>query len=703
MIIEDEELRMLFRAESDEHIQKLEEGLLRLESNPADIANLEHLFREAHCLKGAAGMLGVSEVEKVAHRFEDALGAAKRQEEPVTAGSIGRMCSALDALRLLVTQAVTGEPSGVDADQVIAQLDGHDPPSTVGVPAETRISQKPASAIYKIDTIRVEPQKLDALMMQTSELMVMKTRLSHRAIQAERIVEMCEEWSRSRRHDRPEEFSSLLYQLADDIREDGARLEFCSTRLEESVRAVRLLPLSTIFNMFPRVVRDIAIDQQKEVQIVIDGDRIAVDKRILEEIKDPLMHLIRNAVDHGIELPSERRSRAKAPIGTIRIVAVQKGSRIVLEITDDGQGLSLDAIKATARKRGVASQEELDRMTIKDIQALIFMPGFSTSAVVTDISGRGIGMDVVRTSIERLKGSISFESVPGQGCTFRIQLPATLATSHILLVVLKSEYYALPMEYIHSTRLVAAEDIFTLEGRGTILIDGLPVAIVPLIDILELRTVGSQPPSGVGKLLSCVVVEIGQERLALIVDELLDEQEVVVRPLGCLLKRVRNVSGAAILVSGSVCTVLNPTELIESARSKVFEVASRVDAVKEQVKEIILLVEDSITTRTWEKRGLEAAGYTVVTAVDGLDALEKLNEQSFDGIVSDVQMPRMDGLALTSRIRQNTKFKEIPIVLVTSLADKADRKRGIDAGANAYIPKQTFNSKLLIETLKRVM
>jgi two-component system, chemotaxis family, sensor kinase CheA len=695
MIIEDEELRTLFKAESDEHLRSLEAGLLRLEVTPGDSSILDELFREAHSLKGAAGMLGVSDVEKVAHRFEDALGAARNTQSQLSSDAIGRLCRVLDSIGALVAEVVTGKPSGVILDRLLAEIEDQDSP---GDGQETPVAI-PAS--LQIDTIRVEPQKLDALMMQAAELMVDRTRITHRAAQADRLLELWEEWTRSNTKERRDEFASKLYELRDEIHQDGMRLDFSAGRIEESVRAIRLLPLSTVFNMFPRMVRDIAKGQQKEVRLVIQGERISADKRLLEELKDPLMHMIRNAVDHGIESPSERGRAGKAAVGTIRLTASQKGSSIVIEITDDGRGLGAVRIGASAVKRGIVSAADLERMTEHDTQSLIFMPGFSTSATITDISGRGVGMDVVRTSLERLKGTVSFESSPGVGSSFRVTLPATLATSRVLLVDVSSHLCALPFEHIHSTCFIASEDIFTLKGRESVRIDGRAVSLVALADLLQLKQ-----PYGLraGQARSCVVIAAGQDLLAVVADELLDEQEVVVRPFGSILNRVRNVSGGAILATGAVCTVLNPLDLVESARSGIHTNA-RVPtaAAPEKAREVILLVEDSITTRTWEKRGLEAAGYEVITAVDGLDALQKLAQHSFNAVVSDVQMPNMDGLTLTDRIRKDKKLEELPVILVTSLADDSDKRRGVEAGASAYIPKQAFNQGLLVETLRRLI
>jgi two-component system chemotaxis sensor kinase CheA len=412
------------------------------------------------------------------------------------------------------------------------------------------------------------------------------------------------------------------------------------------------------------------------------------------------MHMIRNAVDHGIESPAEREIRGKPRVGTIRLSAARQGSSVVVELTDDGRGLDDESIKKAAVKRGFVRAEELSRWTERDIQSLIFAPGFSTSAVITDISGRGVGMDVVRINVERLKGTIVVESIPGKGCTVRIQLPATLVTSRVLIVNVQGGAYALPLEYIQSTCFLNSENVFTIEGRPSLRVDDHPVSVARLCDLLEFET------STAGAVVAnhrqpCVILSSGRELLAVIVDELLDVQEVIMKTHGGLLKRVRNVAGSAILATGAVCTVLNPSDLIRSGCKRPLQ--SPPFAAHETVKQTVLLVEDSITTRTWEKRALESAGYEVVTAVDGVEALQKLEVHALHAIVSDIQMPNMDGLTLTEKIRQNKKHKEVPVILVTSLADDSDRKRGIEAGANAYITKPAFDQRLLIETLKRLV
>jgi two-component system chemotaxis sensor kinase CheA len=377
----------------------------------------------------------------------------------------------------------------------------------------------------------------------------------------------------------------------------------------------------------------------------------------------------------------------------------------VVEITDDGRGLDEDAIKRTALKRRVLREEELVPMTREQLQMLIFAPGFSTSALVTDVSGRGVGLDVVRANVEGLHGTVQVQSSPGRGCTFRLQMPLTLATTRVLLVQVAGQSFALPVEYLQGSRLVAPHEVFTIEGRNTILTEGQPVSVANLADILELNPV--RPIAGaygapIKNLLPCIILSLGEERLGLFVEALLDEQEVILQPLGALLQRVRNVAGSTILGTGEVCMILNPQDLMKTVQ-KTPATMARAETEEVVRRQVILLAEDSITTRTQEKRIIESAGYEVITAVDGLDAFNKLSTRAFDGVVSDVEMPNLDGLSLTAKIRQDAKYEELPIILVTSLASEEDRRRGIEVGANAYISKGAFEQKVLLDTLRRLV
>ncbi|MEG4110471.1 MULTISPECIES: hybrid sensor histidine kinase/response regulator [unclassified Microcoleus] len=829
-MIEDQELRDVFKVASQEHLQKLDDGLLYLEQHPSDLGKLEQLLRETHSLKGDAGMLGVKDVASLAHQMEHILGDLKRGETQLNSDISDRLSQGLEAMRKLVNEAVTGEDSGVNTFYILASMMGastepqpaasivdasssqvpEEPlvkpqftePATQELETNVETSQvlnleknssflqlqskpeflvetlnlpapsEPATASasqstvtasstssYRIETIRVATQNLDDLMTQAGELTVTKTRLGHRVAEIEQITTLWEEWSREyfvtrltvdrmqinengikangkfsqlqdyyqRTEERLESLGTLVNHLKNRVYEDTARLELIAEALESGIRTLRLLPLSTIFNLFPRTVRDLAKREGKEVALVIEGGETTADKRILEEMKDPLMHMIRNSIDHGIETVEERKKLGKPPVATLRIKGYNIASNIIIEVADDGRGLNLESIQQTAVKRNICTVEKLAEMTENQIQSLIFTPGFSTKKFVTEVSGRGVGLDVVRTNVEALKGSIQVESLPGGGCTFRLQISTSLATANVLIVIVEDIPYALPVEFVDTAQQVSQSEIFAIEGKETILSNGQPLSVAHLTDLLELNNrqgwqknrylrqeSGSEDLrknqnyflNSTSSKMPCIVLKVGEERLGLFVDALIDEQDVVMKPQSQLLKRVRNVSGATILGTGEVCMVLNPHDLIKSVRQ---QVSSRmVPGARSQLetasrKQVILLAEDSIATRTQEKRILEGAGYEVVTAVDGLDAFHKLKTRNFDAVISDIQMPNLDGLALTIKIREQKEYSELPIILVTSLASDEDRKRGADAGANAYIPKGTFNQDVLVDTLKRLV
>ncbi|MEG4006712.1 hybrid sensor histidine kinase/response regulator [Microcoleus sp. Pol11C1] len=829
-MIEDQELRDVFKVASQEHLQKLDDGLLYLEQHPSDLGKLEQLLRETHSLKGDAGMLGVKDVVSLAHQMEHILGDIKRGETQLNSDISDRLSQGLEAMRKLVNEAVTGEDSGVNTFYILASMMGAstEPQPAASIvdasssqvpeqplvepqftepatqeletnvetsqvlnleknssflplqskpeflveaqnlpapsePATASASQSAATASlassYRIETIRVATQNLDDLMTQAGELTVTKTRLGHRVAEIEKITTLWEEWSREyfvtrltvdrmqidengikangkfsqlqdyyqRTEERLESLGTLVNHLKNRVYEDTARLELIAEALESGIRTLRLLPLSTIFNLFPRTVRDLAKREGKEVALVIEGGETTADKRILEEMKDPLMHMIRNSIDHGIETVEERKKLGKPPVATLRIKGYNMASNIIIEVADDGRGLNLESIEQTAVKRNICTIEKLAEMTDHQIQSLIFTPGFSTKKFVTEVSGRGVGLDVVRTNVEALKGSIQVESLPGKGCTFRLQISTSLATANVLIVIVEDIPYALPVEFVDTAQQVSQSEIFAIEGKETILSNGQPLSVAHLTDLLELNNrqgwqknrylrqeSGSEALrknqnyflNSTSSKMPCIVLKVGEERLGLFVDALIDEQDVVMKPQSQLLKRVRNVSGATILGTGEVCMVLNPHDLIKSVRQ---QVSSRMVAgARSQLetasrKQVILLAEDSIATRTQEKRILEGAGYEVVTAVDGLDAFHKLKTRNFDAVISDIQMPNLDGLALTIKIREQKEYSELPIILVTSLASDEDRKRGADAGANAYISKGTFNQDVLVDTLKRLV
>ena len=725
-MIEDPELYRLFKAESTEHLARLDDGLLRLEKTPADPALLEEMFRETHSLKGASRMLGLAGIEGAAHGLEGILNAARKGEAPLTPEMIEHMNAALGDLRQRVQKALAGEPrptatrAEAPPAPAIAKPVATAPPTpgaTAPPPASSAVPTA-ASEPFRIETVRVETRKLDDLLTQVGELSVIQGRAQHRRALMEELLEhwvALERGHRNRnagpaaRHgtegESPVRFGGLLKEARDALFDDSARLESTVNLLADQVRSIRLLPLSTVFTLFPRMVRDLAREQGKEAELALEGGDITVDKRILEEMKDPLMHLIRNAIDHGIEPPVERERLGKERGGTVRLRAVRENTNLRLEVQDDGRGLDPAVIRQEAKKRGLHDEATLAAMTPAQLQQLIFMAGFSTSTYVTELSGRGVGLDVVRVNVERMKGTIRLEASVGQGMTVQLRLPLSLATTQLLLASAGGRLYGLPVEFVHTSRRVREEEVFSLEGRLAVVLDGRPIIAAHLADLLELPAGerAATPPD----TLACIVLQTGDDQLGLLVDDLLAEEEVVPKPLGAPLKRVRNVAALAVLGNGEICAVLNPADLLRSAHKTGAEIRSAElempsEAAK-TTKAAVLLVEDSALIRAMEKRILEDGGYEVVTAVDGMDALNALGRRPFAAVVSDIVMPNMDGLALTVHIRAEPRYKELPVILVTTLASDEDKRRGLDVGANAYIPKPSFDQRVLLDTLKRLI
>ncbi len=749
-MIEDKELRQMFRAESEEHIQRLEQGFLHLEKNGDDETAKEEVWREAHSLKGAARMLGLAEIEMLSHRLEDTLRAATRGELRLDPRWLDDLYTGLDAIRSLVAEAVSGTLATVNVSQVMAALspdkekrkeapsplpaesakgppkaseptgeDGAQEPEAVlephgpkGQRSETGV----AHVEYHIETIRVQPRQLDELMTQAGELIVTKTGIDQRLHDVEDLMACWEEYGRGlavRRRllaELSEEeqafsshFTSRLEQIHGAMYEDSTRLEAVTARLDEGIRRIRMLPLSTLFNLFPRMGRDISRELGKDIELIIEGGETSADKRILEELKDPLMHLIRNSLHHGIESQEERRRLGKPRIGTIHLRGYQTAASVVVEVEDDGGGIDLEKIKRAALHRKFYGEEELVGMTAQQIQSLIFLSGLSTQEMVTDISGRGVGLDVVRANIEALKGRLELDSVWQQSTTLRMVLPLTIATSHVMLVQVAQWLCAIPSGFVVGSRRLTPDALFSVEGRQTALIDEEAISVEPLIDLLELPAPKGEESAAHGPYLYCVVVQADDEQLGLLVDAVVDVQEVVVKPPGALLKRVRNVSGSTILGSGEVCMILNPADLIRAVRRTTMATPPEESVMAQGRRQVVLLAEDSLVTRTQEKRILEGAGYQVVVAVDGVDAYDKLSSHQVDGVVSDILMPNMNGFELTKKIRQDSRYKDLPVILVTTLSSDEDKRQGLAVGANAYITKATFEQTVLLETLKRLI
>ncbi len=599
-------------------------------------------------------------------------------------------------------------------------------------------------AVPTDETIRVNISKLDALMAQLSELLVTKIRAEQRLTQIRAIQETMVVWqkewfstrsaySRVQREQttaadmisddgqgerlrdtrqvldfvahtqaRLQEVNALINTLTRQYADDTMHLALAIDTLEEEIKRTRMLPLSTITDPFNRMVRDLAQEADKEAILRLEGSDTELDKHVLEQIKDPLVHLLRNAVDHGLEMPDQREAAGKPRRGTITLAAEQVGKDVHISVTDDGAGLDLEAIRKAGARRG----RDTANMTETELKELIFSPNISTSTIITDISGRGVGLDVVRRNVESLHGRIDLSYEPGRGTTFALTLPLTLTSSRGLLVRVADALFTVPLNAVERILQVQAAQVTALEGQDTIKYNGRPLTLFRLNDVLELPRPQKQRDGG---RIPVLVLASAERRMGFVVDELVEEQEVVVKGLGKQLSRVGGITGATVMGSGEVVLILNVADLIKMAvrgshRSVLTELTANIPVKMTRARRRVLVVDDSITTRTLEKNILEAAGYVVDLATDGQEAWENLSAgDTPDLIVSDIAMPRIGGFELTRRIKDDARMAEVPVILVTSLDSPEDKAQGIEVGADAYIVKGQFDQTNLLETIEQLV
>jgi two-component system, chemotaxis family, sensor kinase CheA len=463
-------------------------------------------------------------------------------------------------------------------------------------------------------------------------------------------------------------------------------------------------PFSSLLEVFPKLARDLARARGKEVEVVIHRGDIEIDRQILEEMKEPLIHIVRNCIDHGIEAPQERERKRKPRRGTVTVAISQKnGSEVELLVSDDGTGIDATRVKSAAQKLGLIAQGEPDRLNAQEALSLIFQSGVSTSPTITDISGRGLGLAIVREKAEKLGGVISVDTSPDVGTTFRIVLPLTLAAFRGVLVQVAEHLFVLPLTQVERVMRVNKAEITTVESRETLQLNGQVVSLVRLEDALGLP--GKNATDASVDNIPVVVLAAAEKRIAFAVGAVLGEQEVLVKRLGPQLSRVRNIAGATVLGTGQVVPVLNVPDVLKSAvRASAAAASPGMTAVEREGagRKSVLIVEDSVTTRMLLKNLLETAGYRVRTAVDGVDGLAQLRSGAVDIVVSGVDMPRMNGFDLTAQIRGDKKFADVPVVLVTTLASPADRERGMQVGANAYLMKSGFDQSDLLAVIQRL-
>ena len=676
-----ERLLAMFAVEAEEHLQALGASLLALDRDPATPEAreaAETMFREAHTLKGAARSVGRTDVETLCQDLESLLGRVGRGELAPSAALAGELRAAIDGLGRRLTAGGAPAPS--------APVTAPAAPAPPGAAAD---AGRPAPAGG--DFVRLATSKLDALVLQAEDLLVAKLAALERVREAEAVGALVE-----RRADlgtlgvRTRE---LLARLRRDARAVTAGVDGL---LAESQR-LRTMPAAPILDGLALMVHDLARELGREVEWSATGGELELDRKILQAMKEPVIHLVRNAVDHGVEPPDVRASAGKPRRGRVAVtVRALEGNRIEIAVADDGRGIDLAQVRAAAARARLLSAEQAETLSDDEALALVYRSGLSTSPVITAVSGHGLGLAIVRERVGQLGGTLRLETSAHAGTTVRAVVPAAIATFRGLLVQAGDLPVLLPMDSVDAVLRIVPDEVRHVEGRAAVAWREEPLLLAPLAALLGRAPSGPAP----GVKRPCVVVRAGTDRAAVLADEVLGEVEVLAKPLEPPLLRVRFVSGAGVLGTGRLALILRPADLVAAARRGV--AAPPAPRPPERTP-TVLVVDDSITTRAMEKNLLEAAGFEVRVAVDGADAWAQLRSAPVDLVVSDVDMPRMDGFELTTRIRGDRRLADLPVVLVTALESREDKERGIEVGANAYVVKSSFDQSNLLDIIRRLV
>ncbi|PHR59376.1 MAG: chemotaxis protein CheA [Arcobacter sp.] len=562
------------------------------------------------------------------------------------------------------------------------------PPAPVAkaAPVKPKTDKKsPAPVATTVEqTIRVDVKRLDHLMNLIGELVLGKNRLI-------KINDDVEERYEG------EEFLEELNQVVSIV-------SLVTTDLQIAVMKTRMLPIGKVFNKFPRMIRDLSRELGKKIELEISGEETELDKSIVEEIGDPLVHIIRNSCDHGVEPIEKRIEIGKPEMGIIGLKAYNEGNHIVIQITDDGAGMDPDRLKMIAIEKGVITESEADAMGEKEAFGLIFRPGFSTAAAVTNVSGRGVGMDVVKTNIEKLNGLIDIESELGKGTVMKLKIPLTLAIIQALLVGVQEEYYAIPLASVLETVRINKDEIYTVEGRSVMRLREEVLSLVHIADIFEVDRIFDASEHAY-----VVVLGLAETKIGLIVDSLVGQEEIVIKSMGEYLKGMEGIAGATIRGDGGVTLIVDVAALMNMARTVKSTASADNNANSNASREKtqpsdykVMIIDDSKTDRKIMTSSLKSLGITLIEAIDGVEALNilKSGEHIFDALLIDIEMPRMDGYTLAGEIKKYNKYKNLPLIAVTSRTGKADRMRGVESGMVEYITKP-YSPDYLQNVVKR--
>jgi two-component system chemotaxis sensor kinase CheA len=752
-----------FQEVTADRLQKIQLGVLDLEKETAAQA-ADDVARELHTMKGEARMLGLGAIGQLAHAAEDVLRSERERKTAtqVATDLLLRACDVLSDLTEDMSSANTGTPASEEMVKALVEASGHPAPPIHGkasakpaatpVPAPATPSKAaqqqsrtpaapaassapapvPASAQAKADeeapaaapaaaapkssvadrSIRVNVEILDALGVLAGDLLVENARGRLRGLEtadlferfshlSDRFLRLGEEFHLSPElHARLEGIESDLHMLRDDAfrfvrrNDDGLNtLHGNLAKLADTVAEARLVPLSSVFDAFPRAMRELARNQGKEVDLLIENADVGVDRSMLTDVRDALVHLLRNAVDHGLEMPEAREQLGKPAMGKVRIRVRADGDMLHVQVEDDGRGIDPERLKQVAVSKHLITQGQAAAMSEREAVDLIFRPGFSTREQVSEISGRGVGMDVVKRKVETLGGSVGVTSRIGRGTTITLRLPQSLALMKVLLVRLGDDVYGIPAADVVAVVRVKAEDRMEVFGTLAVKHRGKPIALVALGPLLGVNGGNrlDKPPA--------VVVRHGEDNAALVVDGFVDEREVAVKPCGGdFLKGAPFIAGTAALEDGRIAVLCHVPDIMSEVRRMARPVSQQPSAKRLRV----LLVDDSPIARATEGALVKALGHSVEEAQDGEEALAKVQINTYDLILTDVQMPKMDGFSLTRRLKTTPAVARIPVIILSSLASPEDKRRGLEAGADGYLVKGELGVESLALTIERL-
>ena len=725
-----QKLLATFQIEHRDHVEQIRSLLAMIEKTAGQPAGpqLEEAFRRAHSLKGAARAVDLRPVEGLAHRMETLFSRVRQGVLPLDKEATGVVQQVLDASEDCVTALNENRPtpSFESALQAIERLLGMESEA-----ANAAVPEAPSIPAFEpMEMVRITTRNFDGLLRSAGGLLTesqhqdqVTLKLNGMVREITRVEKESERLRRVaaaalRRPDPRRELvrlSNSLDSMEQQVRSlsrqsgDLRRLQQRSSwsmrnlgkQLQRDVWQARMVPAESLLEGYRKVVRDLARDQSKEIELRATCSGVQADRRVLEALKDPLMHLLRNAVSHGIETPRERSSKGKSPTGLVTLRIDTHGQRLTITIQDDGCGVDFSRVAEVAVRDGILSGSEAARSSPQELARILFRPGFSTSRSVTDLSGRGMGLSVVYEAVRRLQGDLDLQPADGGGTIIHLSVPLSIATHRLLLVRCAGHLLGIPIHGIERLHRIQRSSVETVEGKPAIVFNRRPVPLLGMRQLLGLEHSSSSTDQ---ENLRVIVVRSGSRRAAILVDEFLWETDAVIQDLGPAAGRVAKISSGVLLEDGAIAFVLNPMELMESsAHTQTLSFVKSPEPVRKKAAPSILVVDDSMTTRTLERSILEAHGYRVRVAVDGVEALAVLRAETADLVIADIEMPRLNGFGLLEAMKKDQSLARIPVIVVTSLERREDQERGLALGADAYIVKRKFDQEELLAVIRQIL